>query len=247
MKTARREVCLYSFAIALLFIGTLIFLHWYGIKSRITGVGRDLNDPALSYSISDYPQDAYREWKHRGYRGRIIVAISGKMNFVALENAADSPVADFPQKLDNPSGIEKDIGPENVLFVATETGIARKIVHVLPYDIYSQKAEYALQEPVVLWEDGQFTLSHLGASRTITALGFLLPLHEPVLLYINASYFSDADDPVKLFHRLLMMGVKADNVVLCRSLDDPEVTEGQRKKLEHFERLLGGGAWQPLR
>jgi len=213
----------------------------YGRKNRIQGPACILDDLRLNSMTIDRPEDAYRVWKQKGYRGRIVVALGRRLNFVQRDEALSGGAASFPVKVpDLVRTSEQGLRSNNYLLVAMQTGIARKVVSVVPNDVLQEKMATARSTEGASTSAGRIDAPYFGSPRAITALQFLRAPDEPVLLYINASFFRD-HEPEDVLAQLGRIGIRTDLVVLCRSLDDDDVTESQRERLRRFGEMLGGG------
>lgn len=219
----------------------LLAVNGYG-RARRSGENDCLiGDRLLTAVVVDRPEHAYILWAERGFRGRIIVSLSRRLNFVASEEAYGSSrdVLTLQTLRKSGTAIEQSLRSENFLFHAMERGIARSIIHVLPDRDYEDKLHYARNEPGVSVKNSVIYAPHLGSPRILTRLPVKVVPDEPVLLYLNASFLKE-HEPKALLRRLISSGIRTDFFVLCRSLDDPEVTDGERGRLAELERMLGG-------
>ncbi len=240
-SSMKSEKHLYFFSLGILvfFSVTVVSLDRFGTNSRKAGHGCSLNDSQLVKLSVNYSDEAYKVWQQKGFKGRVVVALSRRLNFVnnGMENLI--PPMSFPLKVFNLSkAIEGRLKSDNFLFVAMETGIAREIISVVPEKIYPEKREAAKGIEGVSVKEGRIKVPNLGSPREITVMPFFKATKEPALLYISASFFSDYE-PGELLGLLKKAGIKTDLVILCRSLDDNDVTDKDREKLRVFEMLLG--------
>jgi hypothetical protein len=241
MGPSGRGLYTISASIFLLFLVVLFSLDALGRKSRVMGAGGLPSDRGVRKAVVDFPDEAYSLWKAEGFRGRVVLSFGKRLNFVLPEEGSLMPPMPFPMKPFNLSDyIEGTLKPENFLFVSMEKGIAREIIHIVPDKVFYEKALYARRQESAAVEGQKIEFPHLGSPRTITTVGSFRPPVEPVLLYVNASYFEDSE-PEELLGLLLKAGLKTDYVVLSRSLDDGDVEDEEREKLMRFMMLLEGG------
>lgn len=238
MLNEEQKIYPFSIGIILLSIIVLFSIEGYGRRSRVTGQSCFLNGPKLIKVPVDYPEEAYKLWKKKGFKGRIVVSLSRRLNFVLPEETLIPARMSFPIKVFNLSNVvEGNLKAENFLFVSMETGVVREIIHIMPETVFSEKLEYAGKEKGVSITNERIAIPFFGSPRVIATMPFLKPPDEPVLLYVNASFFRDYE-PEELLRNLLRIGLKTDFAVLCKSFDDKDVTDRERERLKTFENLL---------
>lgn len=235
-----RVLYLLPAGILILFFITLISLDKHGRNSRTEGIGYPLNAPQIIKITVGYPEQAYNLWKEKGFKGRIVISLGRRLNFVEPVELSSVPAMTFPLKISNISKVVEDnLKAENFLLVSMETGLAREIIHIVPENLLFEKMEFAGKEEGVFISKEKIEAPFFGSPRTITTLSSLKSPVEPALLYVNASIFKEIE-PEELLGQLVKTGLKTDLVVLCRSYDDKEVTDRERESLKVFDMLLGG-------
>lgn len=235
-----RSLILRSVIIVIMSVSVVFALDSHGRHQRRVDEGYRPDDPRLRHVLVDRPEEAYRVWRRNGYHGRIIVALGTRLNFVRAQKVPSMLQPPFPLQVpDLLQTSEGGLRSNNYLLVAMKAGVAREIVSVVPDRVLRGKISYAQGAAGVSTSGERIAVPYFGSPRTITALAHLRVPHEPVLLYVNASFFRDSD-PRDVIERLCDAGISTDLVVLCRSLDDREVTAAEREKLRRFETLLGG-------
>lgn len=228
---------LLSLLIFILLGGALFLLDDYGKDARTPGQRFRMHEPRVNTMVFDDPVQVYAAWKSNGLRGRVLVSLSRRLNFVFPTEKAIMPSGLFPPEYFSFSqAVERNLGAENFLLVSLESGLARKIVHLVPERLYAERFAFRRDNGGAVHEQDRVALTFFGSPRIITTMRHFAPPREPVLLYVNASVFRD-DEPEALLRWLLATDLEADQVALCRSFDDSEVTEGERKKLAAFGRL----------
>ncbi|MGB8930019.1 MAG: hypothetical protein WCC48_02085 [Anaeromyxobacteraceae bacterium] len=211
-----------------------------GKSSRIAGPAYPVRAGGPVVTI-DSAEEAFRLWKSRGLHGRIVVSLSARLYFVEPEIELSSLIDEAGRVVDPVEVAERSLGPKNFLWMALERGVARELRHVLPEPVFSEKAASLLGDPLVEEGHDEIRAPYLGSPRLLTTLEGLGAPSEPVLLFVSASFFSDRS-ALDVARRLTSLGLRTDLVVLCRSLDDPEVTPLERARLEQLAVLLGAVA-----
>lgn len=228
----RALLYLLSTGILISFLVIIVFLDQYGRSSRVTGRAYSINELGVKTVSVDYPEEAYNTWKQNGLRGRVVASFSRSP---AIEMPVITLMVGFPLKVFNISEtVEAKLMPENFLSAAIETGIARRLIFIVPEDVF--KVE--LNKEGVSKGNGKVDVPLFGSQRTITTMPFFKSLNEPLLLYIDASFFGRYE-PEEFLRLLRNTGVETDLIVLCRAYNDDGVTDKEREKLRIFERLIG--------
>lgn len=233
---------IYTGGALLLLTATLFFLAGFGKGARVTGYAGAPDDPRLADRfIVDRPEDAYRIWKKRGYRGRVVISFAQRLYFVEQSESAFIPrTMTFPVRPFNLSKpYEESLYTRNFLFVAMMTGVAREVIQVLPEQTYAERLKEIHSGEGITVTGTRISSPLVGSPRTITTIPFLPALDEPVLLFISASFFRSYT-PEALLRELHKAGLKTDCVVLSGdSLFDADVTEEERERLHVFAKLIG--------
>ncbi|HEY6838576.1 MAG TPA: hypothetical protein VI389_07535 [Geobacteraceae bacterium] len=238
---ARSHYLLYSLFALCLLAATLVLLAFYGKAQRRFGLSGAVGTARLDIVSVDRPEDAFLAWNRRGYRGRVVVSFSRRLNFVeTTETRLIPPTSSFPVRVDNLSRMaQRELATENFLYIAMRSGIARELIQVVPQAEMAAKIAAAVEEGVMP-RHGTLSLPVMGAPRTITPPDSFANPGEAVLLYVNASYFRDAESG-ELVRLLAERGVVTDCVVLAASSGDGEVGDRERQRLQEFRRLLEAG------
>ena len=235
MRDGVKRVLL-ALLLVLMLAVTVISLDRYGRSVRTYKPVSAANDARFAPVFVDRPMEAYRLWKKQGMRGRIVVSFSRWLNFVESGKEADKGSR---KGIVRSRDDESSLTDMNFMFVAMKTAIAREIIHVVPESVYYDKAKYVRDLKGVTAGKNEIVSNYQGASRTITMVEFIRPVTEPVLLYINASYFRDYE-PEYLVELIRKADLIADSMILCNSTDDNEVSPREREKLQIFSELIKG-------
>jgi len=233
----RNRYFLWGLGITGFFLAVLLLLTVTGRSGRSSGPLSG-NRPVI---VSN-PEDAYLRWHGAGQRGRIVIGISRWLNFVDIDTTRIIPARNpKPLRVTNlAAGAEKQLSARNFLTVAVMNGIAREIIHLVPEAEYPDRAAVVRKGSGARVRDGVISIPYLGTPRRITTVESLQPFDEKVLLYVNASFFRYLQ-PEELLTLLKSKNIRADDTVLCLSVGDSEVTDGERARLRRFAELLRGG------
>ncbi|MBT1074220.1 hypothetical protein [Geobacter grbiciae] len=230
----------YSAVIVLLAVVVVGGLDRHGRSARIFGTAGALGDPRVEIALTATPQEAFRLWKQRGYKGRTVVFIGEQWKRIDPSQYFEAPLyRQYPLKLYNLAEKQEReyLSADNILYFADLSGIARQITAVLGKTGFSQLAVQAPQARNVKFRDGEIFMTHHGFPRTFTTAEHFRAGREPVLLYVNADYFR-ADEPEILLRQLMQSGLTTDCVILCSQTGDTSVSATERTKLERFAGLM---------
>lgn len=225
------------FACALALAG----LQRHGVGGRVHGAGHRIGDPELPVRAVRTAGEVWASLVRAGGRGRVVVSISRYLHFQAVDDDAFWRRATaLPIELGGLDAYHAErVTDATRLWVAVRTGVAREVVHILPWPTWREKRAAALVDAtdVRAVSDGEIVAHLWGSRRTLTAS--VPSSTEPVLLEIDASYF-ELSDPVQLLQDLVRAGLEADLLILNSAEDNPAVTERGRAGLERFARELPG-------
>ncbi|KAF0220986.1 MAG: hypothetical protein FD174_699 [Geobacteraceae bacterium] len=240
-KITSRSLIAVSVAIVVAAILVVVLLDRYGRNARTYGAVGAIDSPQVVRMVVESPLDAYAFWKQQGFKGRTILLIADAWERLGIVNQADIPSArPYPLRLYHiPTTFEREkLSPANFLYVAALNGITRRVVAILSQPGYDDMAAMAQRATEARIGAGELYLPHQGFPRWFTTLARFRGEKEPVLLYVNASYFRTVE-PEDLYRQLKASGVATDAVILCRGGEDNRLTNLERAKLERFARLIG--------
>jgi hypothetical protein len=228
--------------ITVILSATAIFgLDRYGKNSRISGRAGTIGDKGIVKRIVNEPAEAYRIWREAGYRGRMVMYVSG--NWESFDPGELIPARMFrayPLQLYNTARLLEEEHLTNVtfLYVAACNGICRGIFSIVPGQEVERMRGVAIKAKDHRVDGSSVFLTREGYPRWYTTGANLGVLDEPVLLYVGASYFRSAK-PEELQRQLLAAGVKTDCIVLCREKGKTGVSPEDAVKLDRFAALIG--------
>lgn len=237
MHTAdRRRIFVFTLNSAVLVL-SIVFFAWIaraGINARMTpplrGVGHDPHIQRVNRQ-----QDVFPIYKSAALRGARVVHLNRFFNMQVYSPKEQFITTDFPVEIKEFHAVfEPYIDSHNWLFIATRTGLVRTVTTVLPDNIFQER----LRDP----SDGIFSHSRgtiagftYDITRTIASLDTLPAIDEPVIVNVDAGFFSDGEDPSRTVAALKKQCRDVRMLVLIDSLDEPEVTDAMRNQLKSFE------------
>lgn len=176
-------------------------------------------------------EELYGIWAYSGSRGLRVVNMGSFLNYREPEGFQKYPV-DLPggevPYLDTQALIESSVDHTSYLWAAYESGIVRRIDHILPVEDFVRKAEYASTVAGVTVRKNSIELSDYGTPRIITTR--LTGVDEPVILNIDASYFDKAS--MQDFLSVIEGdSLKPAVITLYFAQDSPDVTDKGRDTL----------------
>lgn len=217
----------------------MIVVNDYGTGSRIYRNDSSAEAGDRGTYIVDRPEDAYAVWRKLGVKGRTIVSLSRRFYFIAPDSGMPQPPAlRGVNESDFDTGTENGLKTGNFLYLAVSNGIARRLIHIVPDAFFADTLEYARDLTGAVIDKRGIHVPHLGAPRLIASLPLFDAPDERVLLYIDATFLQN-NKPEDIAAQLRIRGLRTDCVVLCRALDEDEVTSGQRIGLEKIKGLIG--------
>jgi hypothetical protein len=236
-----RRFLISSILAVLLAAVTVTGLDRFGRNCRVFGSTGGLREQHIVKKLVDDPRDAYRLWKEAGYRGRTVVFVSDRWeSFNPGELIPAQMFRAYPLQLYNTAKLLEDENLSGVtfLYVASMHKICRGIVAILPeIEIIRMQGVARKAKDNRVSDKGVF-VSRQGYPRWFTTAAFFSGPREPVLLYIGASYFKQAE-PDELYRQLSASGLLTDCIILCNETGKETVTQIERSKLISFARLIG--------
>lgn len=238
--STRNQIIL-SATIVLLAVVVAWGLDAYGRRTRTYGADGPLGTPGASAVLIGTPMDAYRLWKERGYRGRVILYVGerwakldpNEYNIPPLYRPYPLPLYNLPRERER-----EFLNDGNFLFMAALNGIARRVDAVLTPAGFAEIDIQARQARNATFDDGRTLLTHNGFPRVFSTAATVRSPGEPVLLYVGASYFR-AGDAARLVQALNGIGLRADLVILCEEENDASLPSAARMELLRFAELAG--------
>ena len=208
-----------------------------------------IDSPGVERYLVDSSMDAYRIWRSDGFRGRTILFVANRWERLDKDDIQmDPPMSRrYPLQLYKIADLleQTRLNERNFLFVAAVNGITRRIVAILPQQGFNEMKETALSAKNSRIGTGEIYVTHQGFPRWYTTGTAFKGEQEPVLLYISASYFRDAQ-PEDLFRQLMAAKLRSDCIILCRCKGDDRITKQETDRLGRFANLLGSAVDTPV-
>jgi hypothetical protein len=212
---------------------TVILLLALAVPGLLENVGRSSRWLGANLVVSvEKPSEAFEVFKRAGFRGGVLVSLSGNPYFKAYTSeAVIPPLESLPVPVfDIGRKVEDILEDKNFLLVMVESGIARKIIHILPDHVFGKKFQQPLSMPITSY---YFTSPRLISSSS--GKPDLSKIDTP-MVYIDASYFR-TESPLKALEVLSGIGRTAA-LVACPLEHDPSVSSRERESLEEFLELV---------
>jgi len=238
--STRNQIIL-SATIVLLAVVVAWGLDAHGRRARTYGAAGPLGSSEARAAFIGTPRDAYRLWKERGYRGRVILYVGerwarldpNEYNIPPLYRPYPLPLYNLPRERER-----EFLNNGNFLFMAALNGIARRVDAVLTPAGFAEIDIQARQARNASFDDGRTLLTHNGFPRAFSTVATVHFPGEPVLLYVGASYFR-VGDAARLVQALNGIGLRADLVILCAEENDASLPSAARMELLRFAELAG--------
>lgn len=217
---------------------TLLGLDHAGVAARHQETPHRAAGAGSAVHLVRTNAELYRLWDQKQLRGRTVVHLGRFLHYIPVGTGSGSgytvPRSRYPLRVNPPHHfVPAEVDYRNILWVALNSGIARRTFNVIPVADFRERFEL----PASAGIPADVAEHDCALPRTITAR--LPRLSEPVVLNIDASYFAHTD-PVQLAAQLRESGLAADLVTLCLSEDSPDVSAGERAAALQAARELGG-------
>lgn len=227
-----------SSLILFLFLGSLALMHYTGAEERVYGEHTSVARAGGMLRVVPRFADVYSHWKAMGLNARFIVSYSRFLRFVEEGAGGYAAERKFPLRMKSKVGeYERHVGHENILWVAMQNGIARKIHHVLSPDSFARKMQELRGTPGGYFTEGAYVTNYFGGLRYISDKA--PRTREPVMLLVDASYMAETDAQ-GLVRSLRESGLKVDSLVFCLAEESPDVSDAERDRLREAARLFAG-------
>ncbi len=227
--------------IVLLTAGALVWLDHFGKSSRVISSTGTIQSQQIVRNIVDDPKEAYLIWRKSGYQGRTILYIADRWeSFDPGELIPAQMFRAYPLQLYNTAKLLEDehLSGVTLLYVASMNKIIRRIVAIMPEAEVGRLAVSARTSKDHRVSDKEVFVSRQAFPRWYSTGANFGGVAEPVLLYVGASYFKQAE-PEDLYRQLVKAGLQADSVILCNEAGKDSVSAKEVAKLNVFGRLIG--------
>lgn len=187
-------------------------------------------------------QDVFPIYETAGLWGSRVIHLNRFFNMQEYSPKEQFVTTHFPVQVTGmKSAYERGIDSHNWLFIATRTGLVRTMTTVLPEQVFAELVKKSPNDRVFTYAAGTIRGYTYDIPRTITTLNDLPEIEEPVVVNVDAGYFSGGADPSGTSAVLKKKCRDIRMLVMIDSLDEPEVTDAMREQLRQFE-----AAWRTL-
>lgn len=197
---------------------------------------RHLPAQGVGLFLVERQADVYRVLRSLDLRGAHVVQLNRFFNLEDYSLSSEMTTRPFPiTPRDLRHVYEEGITSHNWLYIATRTGMVRKITSVLPDSIFDQRVPDLRADPSFGEIRGGFAGYSYDTPRSVFLLRTLRQIDEPVVAVIDAGFFVDGSDPGLVMSHLREKCPDIRTVVFVGSVDEPEVTDGMREQLMAFQ------------
>jgi hypothetical protein len=174
----------------------------------------------------DTQLQAYIVYKSLGLRGARIVHLNKYFNIAAYFPVKETVSSPFPIKTyDIRPSYEEGLDSHNWLFIAAQTGLVRTVTTVVPESIFSLRKDYFESRYEYTVSNSVIKGYSYDIPRSVVTLDSLEGSDEPVIMNIDAGLIST----------VLMKYPRIRALVLIDSIDEAEINEGMRGRLDMIE------------
>ncbi len=204
-------------------------------RSRAIPAAESVVRPASVHRL-DRQQDAYRAYRSAGLRGAGIVHLNRYFNMKAYAPKDQFVTVEFPLSIrELHEAFEPGIDSHSWLYIATRTGMARTVTTVLPEEVFAELLRTSPPSSGFTYWAGSIRGYSFDIPRRITTLRALPAVREPVVVNLDAGYFSGNEDPAGTAALLKERCPDVRMLLLIDSVDKPEITDHMRERLRRFE------------
>lgn len=214
--------------------------------------------------VASTAPELLRTWREYAGGGRRLVNLSAYLHFVSRDIGSEPLPGGyaFPVRLDElKQYYTSQPDHMNYLWMAMESGVARRVDHIMPQDSYARKirsieageAGHLLSGTrrlhtgagLSILRDGRIYTSYLGSARVISPDAGHLGADEPLVINIDASFMRAG---IREFDEVMKaIGPRADLITIYLGQDSPDVTDSQRRSLLALRPEIGRWVSKPSR
>ena len=167
--------------------------------------------------------DALAAWQSLRQRGRVLVQLSRYLHFEEPRDPyPDNRLERFPYPV--ASTVEAAAGERNLSWVLMRTSIARRIIHVVPPEVFKEKCAASGCAEV----EGEIRDGYEGLLRSVVPTP--PTLGERVIVHVDASVFTLPSGEA-LWRAAVRQAHQFDAIVFNLAADNPQVPEQARDRL----------------
>lgn len=233
--TYKNKLFIFNTTILLASILFLLWIDGYAKNRRLITAKRPDSKTAQIYKVN-MQGDVYHVYKKAGLWGAHVVHVNRFLNMLDYFPKEETTTKPFPvQAYDLRPAYESGIDSHNWLFIATRTGLVRRVTVVFPSTVYDERVKNFAA-------DNNFTVSgqRIRGYTYETPVEVMMPeslplITEPVVINVDAGFFLTEDDAVKMVRILKEKYPDVRAVILVNSTDETDVTAEARENLKLFE------------
>jgi len=227
----RRPAILIHVAVIFLAILATNFVNTASVSRRKTPPARD---GLLLLRVASQ-KDVYEILRKSQIWGAHHIQVNRFLNMVDYFPKEEAHSGPFPIVVRDVRPLyEKGITDHNWLFIATRTGLIRRITTLMP------ESEFRIRVPEMMG-NYYFALGTAGLSGysydtpwTITTLRDMKSISEPVIITIDAGYFDNNASPQEVADVLKRKCTDVRMMILVESRDESSVSDDMRRALQTF-------------
>ncbi len=216
-------------------------LDSYGKSRRVTGPHGRVDSTVVRKQLISNSVDAYRIWKDAGYRGRTVLFVTDSWESFKPHLPESEPVSrPYPLSLFNLAQLNEQsyLDDRTFPYVASLNGILRSMVALRSAADYERLIDKAAKAKDYSMTGTSLYYPFEGLPRTFTVSVDNISTKEPLLMFVGASYFKEAE-PDALYKGINSSGIQADSILLCKESGNEKVTDAELRKLDRFAVLIG--------
>jgi len=214
-------------------ITAILAVQAAGHAARVYGSSVNLSQESFPLYLVRNTTDVYSLWREKHAHGRVVVHMGKFLHFVEPDSPEGYRVSkSYPLTFEKLC--EGEVTYRNFLWAAMQSNVARELYHVVtPHDF---RERFGLGDDA---DTGKNVIEQtFGSRRTLSTR--IPSVSEPVLLNIDASFFSSMDI-ASAVQILKKSGLSVDVVTVCLAEDSPDVTSLERQSARDFATRLSAG------
>lgn len=225
MRALSRWINLFISFIA---VASLLYINHLGLSRRSYPSEKNVR----FYRVST-ERDAYSVYKLLNLGGATVVHLNNALNISEYYPEEETDPVGYPIPVRDVIPLyEKGITSGNWLFIATRSGMVRKVYNLVPdtvFNLFEDRFRDRFEYSVT---DGRIAGYVRDTEHTVSTLTALPEIEEPVVLDIDAGFFIAGDPPERILSELWKRCRDIRAVVLIDSSDRGYVTEDMRRSLD---------------
>lgn len=231
---------IYSAVIILLFFVTVLGLTVYGKDQRTyTRPVITIGQKKPNLFVLSEPREAYSKWKSLKLKGRVVIHLGSHLPVKQDLRELMIPTNDTRVLSRRIDGSTLKLRDNNYLAAAMFDDIIRKIYAIVPDDKWDQTKSNLLKQGFYPFNGNYFDGAlPTGTHVEIGPLALLSKVDEPVLVNLEANYFSSKNSAENLISAFKKDNIRTDCVTISISKRNPETSSLMKANAERFIKVL---------